>query len=125
MSKIFPIDNYYPTNAECNDINEDELPKYYYYIAGRQQVCIQKYNHEYRVMVKNFSDETLFPEIKPRGDKFYPVFSSNFLGRAIFIFRKVVNGMLGLDHIDSSIVSLERISQYLTDYIALSKKLEY
>ncbi len=125
MSKIFPIDNYYPTNAECNYINEDELPKYYYYIAGRQQVCIQKYNHEYRVMVKNYSDETLFPDVIPRGDKFYPVYSSCILSNSIHVFRKVVNGMLGLDYIDTSIVSLERISQHLNDYVALSKKLNY
>ena len=125
MSKIFPIDNYYPTNAECNDINEDELPKYYYYIAGRQQACIQKYNREYRVMVKNYSDETLFPDIIPRGDKFYSVYSSDTLSNSIHVFRKVVNEMLGLDIIDSSAITLERISQYLNDYVALSKKLNY
>lgn len=125
MSKIFPIDNYYPTNADCNDINEDELPKYYYYISGRQQVCIQKLDHKYRVMVKNYEDSSLFPDVVPRGDKFYPIFDSTSLPRAIYIFRKVVSGMLGLDNIDTSIVSLERISQYLNDYISLSKKLNY
>ncbi len=125
MSKIFPIDNYYPTNAECNNIDYDELPKYYYYIAGRQQACVLKYQNEFRVMVKNYSNDDLFPGIIPRGDKFYCVYSSHILSDSIHIFRKLVNEMLGLDYISPSIISLERISQYLNDYIALSKKLNY
>ena len=125
MSKIFPIDNYYPTNAECNNIDYDELPKYYYYISGRQQVCVQKHQDEFRVMVKNYSNGVLFPDVIPRGDKFYCVYSSKILSDSIFIFRKVVNEMLGLDNITVSPITLERISQYLNDYIAISNKLKY